>query len=220
MTPMAENHSRRTAAEEAASTAVQAFGTVISAIGLVFLIIHAVPLGALPVTSVSIYGAALVMAFLASALYHGIRNTRIKRVFRTIDHCTIYLLIAGTYTPVALLVLKGTSAWALVAAVWALAATGIVLRILWPGRFAKLRIGLYLLLGWLVIAWAKSVYEGLGLWGSVLLVSGGLVYSLGVVFYAWKKLPFNQAVWHLFVVAGSACFFAAIAFHVLPSHAV
>ncbi|MBL6946584.1 MAG: hemolysin III family protein, partial [Rhodospirillales bacterium] len=96
---------------------------------------------------------------------------------------------------------------------------GIVLRIGWASRFLKLRVGLYLILGWLVIAWAKPVFDGLGFPGTVFLILGGLAYSSGVIFYAWERLPFNEAVWHVFVVTGSACFFSAIAFYVLPAQA-
>lgn len=224
MTPTANHtsnhHASRTTAEETASAAVQAFGATASIIGLIFLIVLAIPHGALPVTSVAIYGTALVLAFLASALYHGVPHPRAKMIFRTVDHCTIYVLIAGTYTPVALLVLRGYSAWTLVALAWLLAGTGVALRILCPRRLVKIRIGLYLALGWMVLVWAKPVFDSLGFPGTAFLLAGGLAYSLGVIFYAWKGLPFNQTVWHLFVVAGSACFFVAIAFHALPAHSV
>ncbi len=220
MTSVAENKALGTLAEEFASTAIQAVGTVISVIGLVVIIDLAIPYGALPVASVAVYGGALVLAFLTSTLYHGIRHVQAKRILRTIDHCTIYLLIAGTYTPVALLVLGDHSGWALMTAVWVLALAGIVLRIVGSRHLLKLRIGLYLALGWLIIAWARPVFDGLGFSGTGFLVSGGLAYSSGVIFYLWQRLPFNQAVWHLFVITGSVCFFTAIAFYILPAHAV
>jgi len=217
---VAEYKALAASAEEIASTAIQAMGTVISVIGLVVIINLAIPYGALPVASVAVYGGMLVLAFLTSTLYHGIRHVQAKRILRTIDHCTIYFLIAGTYTPIALLVLRDHSGWALVTAVWVLALTGIVLRIVWSHRLLKLRIGLYLVLGWLIIAWARPIFDGLGFSGTGFLVSGGLVYSLGVIFYLWQRLPFNRAVWHLFVITGSVCFYAAIAFYILPAHAV
>ncbi len=220
MTSVAENKALGTLAEEIASTAVQAVGTVISVIGLVVIIDLAIPYGALPVASVAVYGGTLVLAFLTSTLYHGIRHVQAKRILHTIDHCTIYLLIAGTYTPVALLVLEDHSGWALMTAVWVLALAGIVLRIVGSRDLLKLRIGLYLALGWLIIAWARPVFDGLGFSGTGFLVSGGLAYSSGVIFYLWQWLPFNKAVWHLFVITGSVCFFAAIAFYILPAHAV
>ncbi len=207
-------------AEEIASTAIQAVGTVISVIGLVVIIDLAIPYGALPVASVAVYGGTLVLAYLTSTLHHGIRHVQAQRILRTVDHCTIYLLIAGTYTPVALLVVGDHSGWALMTAVWVLALTGIILRIVWSRHQLKLRIGLYLALGWLIIFWAKPVFEGLGFSGTGLLVAGGLAYSSGVILYLWQRLPFNQTVWHLFVITGSICFFAAIALYILPAHAV
>jgi hemolysin III len=220
MTSVADNKALGTLAEEIANTAIQAVGTVISVIGLVVIINLAIPYGALPVASVAVYGGTLVLALLTSTLYHGIQHVHAKRILRTIDHCTIYLLIAGTYTPVALLVLLDHSGWALMTAVWVLALAGIVLRIVWPRHLSKLRIGLYLVLGWLIIAWAKPVFDGVGFPGFGFLVAGGLAYSSGVIFYLWRRLPFNRAVWHLFVITGSVCFFVAIAFYIVPAHAV
>lgn len=219
MASLAKNKALGTLAEELTSTAIQAVGAAISVIGLAFIIDLAMPHGAIYVASVAVYGGTLVLAFLASTLYHGIRHVRTKRVFHAIDHCAIYLLIAGTYTPVAVLVLEDHSGWALMAVVWGLAVAGIVLRIVWPRRLLKLRVVLYIALGWLVIAWAGPVFDHLGFRGTGFLVLGGLAYSLGVIFYLWERLPFNHAVWHLFVITGSVCFFTAIAFHVIPAHA-
>jgi hemolysin III len=220
MTSVAETKALGTPAEEIASIAIQALGTVISVIGLVVIIDLAIPYGTLPVASVAVYGGTLVLAFLVSTIYHRIRHVQAKRILRTIDHCAIYLLIAGTYTPVALLVLGDDSGWALMTAVWVLAFAGIVLRIAWPRHLTKLRVGLYLALGWLVIAWARPIYGGLGFSGTGFLAAGGLAYSIGVIFYLWQGLPFNKAVWHLFVFTGSACFFAAIAFYILPTQSL
>ena len=220
MISVAENKAISTVAEEIVSTAIQAMGTVISIIGLVVIVDLAIPYGALPIASVAVYGVTLVLAFLTSALYHGIRHVQAKRILRTIDHCTIFLLIAGTYTPIALLILGDHSGWVLMTAVWVLALAGIVLRIIWPRHLLKLRIGLYLALGWLIIAWVKPIFGVLGFSGTGFLVSGGLAYSLGVIFFIWQKLPFNQMVWHLFVIIGSVCFFVAIAFYILPAYTV
>jgi hemolysin III len=220
MTRISESDVLGASAEEIASIAIQAVGTMISVIGLVVIVRLATSYGALAVASVAIYGGTLVLAFLTSTLYHGIRQVEAQRILRTIDHCAIYLLIAGTYTPIALLVLGDRSGWALMTAVWVLALAGIILRIRWPRHLLKLRIGLYLALGWLITAWAKPVFDGLGFPGTGFLVAGGLAYSFGVIFYLWKRLPFNQAVWHLFVITGGVCFFTAIAFYILPAQAV
>jgi hemolysin III len=172
------------------------------------------------IASVAVYGATMVLAFLSSTLYHGIGtwHARAARFLRTADHCTIYLLIAGTYTPIALLVLQDAVGWTLLITVWTLALAGVVLRIVWPGQLVKLRVGLYLILGWLVVAWAWPVVEGLGPTGTFLMAGGGLAYSLGVIFYRWHRLPFHGPIWHLFVVTGSACHFAAIALYVVPTY--
>lgn len=209
------------AAAEIANTVIQGVGTLLSICGLVVLVHLSLPQGGtLAVASSVVYGGTLILAFLSSTLYHGIGawHAKAKAALRTADHCTIYLLIAGTYTPIALLVLRDTLGWALLATVWTLAATGIVLRIVWPHHLLKLRIGLYLILGWLVVAWGWPVVQGLGLMGTGMLALGGLAYSLGVVFYRWHSLPFHRPIWHLFVVAGSAFHFAAIAFYAIPGY--
>lgn len=203
---------------EFANTAIQATGTLLSVLGLAALI-HLAMLqgGTLRVASVSVYGGTLVLAFLSSTLYHGTRHAKAKSILRTVDHCAIYLLIAGTYTPIALLVLRHDLGWVLLTAVWGVALTAAVLRILWSRHLLRLRIVLYLALGWPIVAWAKPVVEGLGLAGTGFLVAGGLAYTLGIPFYRWKTLRYNEAIWHLFVILGSACHFVAIAFYALPA---
>lgn len=211
----------RVVATEIANTIIQGTGALLSILGLVVLIQLAVPEGGTrAVASVAVYGATMILAFLSSTLYHGIGSwhTRAARALRTADHCTIYLLIAGTYTPIALLVLKDVLGWSLLITVWTLALAGIVLRIVWPRHLVKLRVGLYLILGWLVVAWGWPVVQGLGFTGTALMAGGGLAYSLGVIFYRWDRLPFNQPIWHLFVVLASACHYAAIAFYVVPAY--
>ena len=211
----------RVAADEIANAIIQGTGTLLAIAGLVVLVIMAARQGgALPVTASAIYGATLVLAFLMSTLYHATWHTRIKRFFQTADHCTIYALIAGTYTPIALLVLQGTVGWVLTAIVWAIALVGVSLRILFSRRFRALRVVLYIAMGWLILLWGQSLAERLGLNGTVLLVAGGLAYTLGVVFYKWNRLPFNRPIWHLFVVAGSTCHFIAIAVYALPLSAL
>jgi len=211
----------RVVASEIANTVIQGTGALFSALGLVVLLHLAIPEGgATAVASVTVYGATMILAFLSSTLYHGIGSwhDRAAQVLRTADHCTIYLLIAGTYTPIALLVLQDALGWSLLITVWTLALTGIVLRIVWPLHLVKLRVGLYLILGWLVVAWGWPVIQGLGPTGTALMAGGGLAYTLGVIFYRWHRLPFHQPIWHLFVVLASACHYAAIAFYVVPAY--
>ena len=209
--------------EEIANTAVQGVGTLLSVAGLAFLVHLAMGAdGILPVAAAAVYGATLVFAFLSSTLYHGSftfdgpRAIKAERILRTVDHSAIFFLIAGTYTPLALLVLSDHSGWILAAAVWVLALAGAALRVVRPHRVVKLRIGLYLALGWLVLAWAKPLFDSIGVLGSALVAAGGLTYSAGVAFYVWRKLRFHEAIWHLFVIAGSAFFFAVIALYAIP----
>ena len=205
--------------EELANAVIQGTGALLGIVGLLVIVKRAIPYGAIPVASVAVYGGSLVLAFLASALYHGIQQDRAKSILRAIDHCTIYILIAGTYTPVALLLLHEHSGWALITAVWVLALSGVILRIVWPNYLLKLRIALYLVLGWLIVAWGENVFDALGFPGTGYMISGGLAYTVGIAFYLWRSLPFNRAVWHLFVVAGSACFFVSIASYIFPAYA-
>jgi len=210
-----------TVAAEIANTVIQGTGALLSTLGLVVLLHLAIPEGgATAVASVAVYGATMILAFLSSTLYHGIGSWHVRtaRALRTADHCTIYLLIAGTYTPIALLVLQDALGWSLLITVWALALTGVVLRIVWPRHLVKLRVGLYLILGWLVVAWGWPVIQGLGPAATLLMAVGGLAYTLGVVFYRWHRLPFHLPIWHLFVVLASACHYAAIAFYVVPAY--
>ena len=225
MTPIRSRDAVYSATEEIATTAVQAVGTFLAVAGMAVLVHRAMGIeGALPVTAAAVYGTTLVLAFLSSTLYHGsclfdgLRAIGTERFLRTVDHSAIYFLIAGTYTPVALLVLADHSGWILAMAVWVLALAGAMLRIFWPHRVVKLRIGLYLALGWLVVAWAGPVIDSLGFLGTALVVAGGLTYSVGVSFYVWRSLRFHEAIWHLFVIAGSAFFFAVIALYAIPGH--
>ena len=205
--------------EELANSVIQGIGVLLSVLGLVFIISLAVSKGAvLAVASVTMYGVTLVLAYLSSTLYHATWHVRAKRILRNVDHSTIYLLIAGTYTPVALLVIKGGLGWTLLAIVWGVALTGLILRNLLPSGLLKLHIGIYIVLGWLIVAWAKPLYDGIGPLGTGLLVAGGLAYTLGVVFYRWEKLPFNEAIWHVLVIVGSACHFSSIAFYAVPAY--
>ena len=203
-------------AEEIASAATHGIGAALSIACLVVLILLAAAGGgALAVTAVTIYGACLVLLYLTSTLYHGIAHRGTKRVFRVLDHCTIFLLIAGTYTPVALLAPLGGPDWVLFAIIWARAAIGIVVRAAGAGRFGKFKMALYLVMGWLVIAWSGPIVESLGFGGTGLILAGGIAYTAGIAFYVWDSLPFNHAVWHLFVMAGSAAHFFAVAVYIV-----
>ena len=189
---------------------------VVSVALLVLLVVFASRYGTVwHVVSFSIYGATMVLLFTASTCYHAVRNVRMKQILRIADHSAIFLLIAGTYTPITLTALRGPLGWTLFGCVWGLAAAGIVLKIFFTGRFRVVSTLLYLLMGWLVVVAVRPIYQELPRAALFWLLAGGLAYTGGVVFYLRKSLPFNHAIWHLFVFAGSLCHYAAIFFYML-----
>ncbi|MFQ5400382.1 MAG: hemolysin III family protein [Anaerolineae bacterium] len=207
-----------TLGEEIANSITHGIGTALSVAGLTLLVVLAAIYGdTWRVVSFSIYGSSLVLLYLASTLYHSIQNPRIKQVLRVFDHAAIYLLIAGTYTPFLLVNMRGAWGWSLFGVVWGLALTGVVFKSFFIGRFERLATVAYVLMGWLVVVAFKEMLAAVPPGGIALLVAGGAVYTIGVVFYAWEKLPYNHAIWHLFVLGGSICHFFAILFHVLPT---
>jgi hemolysin III len=205
--------------EEIANSVTHGIGLVLSVIGFAVLIVFARLYGsALHITSCSIYGATLVTLYAASTLYHSFRSPRIKHIFKIIDHCSIYLLIAGTYTPFTLVMLRGGWGWSLFAVVWLLSFVGIIFKLFFVNRFMILSTIVYVLMGWLAIVAIKpmvaTIPPGCLLW----LFTGGLFYTVGVLFFAWHKIPYNHAIWHVFVVAGSVCHFFAVMLYVLPKN--
>ncbi len=207
-----------TPAEEAANTITHALGAALSVAALAVLVTLAAMHGDVwRVVSFSIYGTALVLLYLASTLYHLMRSPRLKHAFRVLDHCSIFLLIAGTYTPFTLVVLRGPWGWTLFGLVWGLAILGILLKLVHTGRYGFLSTAVYIAMGWMVVIALKPTLAALPAGGLAWLLAGGLAYTLGVVFYAWQKLPFNHAVWHTFVMAGSLFHFLAVLLYVLPT---
>jgi len=197
--------------EEIANAVTHGIGGVLALVALVLLVVLAVKLGDWwRIASALAYGITLVLLYTASTLYHALPGPRVKHVFKILDHASIYLLIAGTYTPFTLLALRGPWGWSLFAAVWALAAAGVALEAFWVYRPKWLSALIYLVMGWLVIIAIKpliAVLPALGLW---LLVAGGLAYTLGTGLYVMKRVPYTHAGWHLFVLAGSALHFFAV----------
>ncbi|TGL45659.1 PAQR family membrane homeostasis protein TrhA [Leptospira perdikensis] len=204
---------------EIANAVTHGIGGGLSIAGLSLLLTMAVLYGNIwHVVSSAIYGATLIILYLASTLYHGIYHTATKRIFKVIDHASIYLLIAGTYTPFTLVSLREHSewGWTLFLVIWVLAFTGVLLLLLFPGKYSGARVVVYILMGWLAIFVVKDIRTAIGMGGISWLVAGGLSYTVGVIFYLWDRLPFNHAIWHLFVLSGSLCHFFAILFYVLP----
>lgn len=204
--------------EEITHTITHGLGLLLSIAGLAVLVVFASVRGdAWHIVGCSIYGATLVLLYTASTLYHGIPWSRAKRVFRVLDHTAIYLLIAGTYTPFTLVNLRGGWGWTLFGLVWGLALLGTVLEVAARGRFKGLSLMLYLGLGWLVAIAIKPLLESVAPNGILLLLLGGLAYTGGLIFYVWRRLSYHHAVWHVFVLAGSACHFFAVLSYVIPS---
>ena len=205
--------------EEIAHAVTHGVGLALSLAALVSLVGAASVRGdAWHVAGCGIFGATLVLLYAASTLYHGISHPRAKRVLQRLDHAAIYLLIAGTYTPFALVSLRGAWGWTLLALVWGLAALGIALVATAPrGKVRRLSLVLYLGMGWLAVVALEPLLGSLHPRGVALLVLGGLTYTLGVVFYAWHRIPYNHAVWHVFVLAGSACHVACVLGYVIPA---
>ncbi len=206
--------------EEVAHTLTHGVGLVLSIAGLVILVAAAHLRGDVwHVIGCSVFGVTLVMLYAASTFYHGVRSQPVKRVLQRLDHAAIFLLIAGTYTPFTLVSLRGDWGWALLALVWGLALLGIILEAV-PSRPVRgLSLTLYLGMGWLAVIAVGPLLRSLDWDGVVLLIVGGLIYTLGVLFYAWSRLPYNHAVWHLFVLAGSACHFSCVFGYVIPTAA-
>jgi hemolysin III len=207
-----------TLGEEIANAATHGVAAALAIAGLVVLVVGASGEGsALQVVSLAVYGATLVILYGASALYHAVQGPRTKAALHLLDHAAIFLLIAGTYTPFALVSLGGAWGWSLFVAVWTLALAGILFRLLRRRHDPKVTVALYLALGWIGLVAAGELWSAVEPAGLAWLLAGGLAYSGGVAFYAWRRLRFNHALWHLCVIAGSACHFTAIAGWVAPA---
>jgi len=204
-------------AEEITNSITHGAGLVLAIAGLAVLTSFASIYGnAWHIVSCSIYGATLIFMYMSSTLYHGIPIPAAKKVLKVIDHSAIYLLIAGTYTPFALVSLRATWGWLLFGVIWSLALLGIVFQATPLRKKSKVRVALYITMGWIIMLAAKPLASSISTDGLMLLLLGGIAYTSGVFFYARQTLRFNHAIWHLFVLAGSALHFFAILFYVIP----
>ena len=203
-------------AEEVVNSISHGIGCLLGVIGLVLLLSQAsdAGAGALAITSYSLYGGSIILLFLASTLYHAIPHPRARYWLKKIDHAAIYLLIAGTYTPFLLVGLKSPLAHGLMVVIWSLALAGVVFKLVFAHRFAALSLVTYLLMGWLSLVVLYQMVLRLPAGSVWLLAVGGIVYSLGVIFYVAKRIPYNHAIWHGFVLGGSLCHFFAIYFYI------
>lgn len=203
--------------EELANSITHGVGLALSIVGFVVLLVLSIMQGsAWHIIGCSIFGLTLVLAYLASTLYHSLHRSSFRRVLQILDHSAIYLLIAGTYTPFTLINLRGFWGWTLFALVWTLSLAGIAFKFMHGDRFKIISTIGYVALGWIAVIAIKPLFAAVPLAGITWLFAGGLCYTVGVIFFAWKRLPFSHAVWHLFVVAGSICHYCAVLFYVLP----
>ena len=203
-------HRPQTLGEEIANSVSHGVGFLAAVGTLPVLVISARNQGAAAVVGAAIFGASVALLYLASTLYHAIGSERAKRVFRVLDHAAIYLLIAGTYTPFTLGVLRGAWGWTLFGLTWGLALIGILLKSVRGIRYPRLSTAVYLAMGWLVVIAAKPVVSNVPMSGLFWLVAGGVAYTAGVGFYAANRMRYAHFIWHLFVLAGTACHVVAV----------
>lgn len=203
--------------EELVNAITHGVGVLLSIAALVLLIIYAAKQdSAWYVVSATIYGVSMLLLYSASTLVHSFPEGKVKDLFEIFDHSAIYIFIAGTYTPIMLLVVKGVLGWTLLGTVWGIAVVGVVFKAFFVKRFLYLSTILYIVMGWLIIIVWEPLTDTLPVSGIQLLITGGLLYTFGAIFYVWRAFPFHHAVWHIFVLAGSVAHFFAVLLYVIP----
>ena len=207
----------RDVVEELANGITHGIGLALSVVGFVALVALAIIRGnAWHIVGCTTFGVTLVLLYAASTMYHTFHAPRWKRILKVFDHTAIFLLIAGTYTPFTLVNLRGFWGWILFALVWGLCVFGIVWKLFHAERFPIVTTLLYIAMGWIVLIAVKPLLAAVPLSGIAWLLAGGLFYMVGVLFYAVKRVPYNHAIWHVFVMGGSICHYFAVMFYVLP----
>jgi hemolysin III len=203
--------------EEKLNVISHGIGLFLSIIALVLLVVYASKYGSIwHIVSFSIYGASLIVLYSASTFYHYVQNPKLRHRLNIFDHAAIYVLIAGTYTPFTLVVLKGWVGWTIFSVSWGLALLGIILKLFFIGRFDKISTIAYVLMGWLIIFAIKPLVSNLPFEGLMWLLGGGISYTVGAILYSIKAIKYNHAIFHIFVLLGSFSHFMAIFFYVLP----
>ena len=204
--------------EEKINIISHAIGFILSIVALVLLVTHANLHGNVwHIVSFSIFGASLIILYAASTLYHSAKKSKLRNRLKIIDHASIYVLIAGTYTPFTLVTLKGTIGWVIFGTSWGLALTGIILKLFFTGKYNLISTIMYVLMGWVIVFAIKPLINNLPLEGLLWLIAGGISYTIGAILYSIKKIKFNHAIFHMFVLLGSFCHFMSVFFYVLPS---
>lgn len=208
-----DNIENFTKGEEITNAILHGIGLGLAIAALVVLVVLAKIYGDIwYVVSFSIYGSTLVILYLSSTLYHSFPEGRVKNIFEIFDHSAIYLLIAGTYTPMTLISLRGSLGWSIFGIVWGIAIVGIVFKVFWVKKFVVFSTLLYIVMGWLIIIAIKPLLAAMNKMSIIFLVSGGILYTVGTIFYVWRRMKYHHAIWHLFVLGGSVCHFFTILF--------
>ena len=202
--------------EEIANSITHGIGIALSIAALVLLVVFSSQRGDVwQIVSFSIYGATLVILYLFSTLYHSFRNKKVKIFFRLFDYASIYLLIAGTYTPVTLTILRGPLGWTVFGIIWGLAILGVVKQFVFFHKFHAFSVITYLIMGWLIVLVIKPLLSEVPFMFFMWILIGGLSYTLGIIFFVWEKMPYNHSIWHLFVLGGSISHFFAFLFYLI-----
>ena len=204
MTKRKQIDGKQTIVEEIANSITHGLGLGLSIAALTTLVVYASLEGdPWRITAFSIYGSSLIILYLCSTIYHSLTHSRVKAIFRRLDHAAIYLLIAGTYTPFILISLRSTWAIYLLPVVWTMAIIGIYIKIFYIHRYERLTLAYYIIMGWMALIAAKPLFNSIPIESFVWIIAGGVAYTGGVIFYTWERLPFNHTIWHGFVLAGS-----------------
>ena len=208
---MEKNRYNQNIIEELANSITHGFGFGLSVIGFIVLMVLANADGdPWKIVAFSIYGASLTILYLTSTLYHSISHSRLKAIFRRLDHSAIYLLIAGTYTPIILISLRETWVIYFLPVIWLLAIIGIYMKIFFIHRYERLTVKFYILMGWMALLAVKPLFESISVESFIWILFGGISYTFGIVFFSWQKLPFHHTIWHGFVLIGSISHFVGI----------
>jgi len=204
--------------EEKINISSHALGFILSTIALVLLVNHAYTYGnVLHVVSFSVFGISLIALYAASTIYHSAKTPVLRTKLRIVDHASIYILIAGTYTPFTLVTLGGLTGWVIFGVSWTMALTGIILKLFFTGRFDFISTFMYVFMGWIIVFALEPLVSSLSYDGLFWLVTGGIAYTIGAILYGIKKIRLNHAIFHVFVLAGSFCHFVSVFYYVLPA---
>jgi len=217
MDPAKEPHKRQSYAEEIANATTHGIGLVLSVVGWIVLVVFSGMAGdGWDLAAAAVFGGSLVFLYSASTLYHSVRSPETKQYLRILDHVAIFLLIAGTYTPFTVVLMREGWGWTLLALIWGLAIAGLLFKLVSKHRFHPAATSLYLAMGWMGILLVDPMRAALPFGALLLVAAGGIAYTVGVIFYGWHSLRYSHAIWHVFVLVGSICHFIAIALYILP----